>query len=100
MSQLLDTLGYHVSDMGALVRARDIENIPLSLFINWRQPLALSLSIWCLLYMLTFARYNLCHDNMIGWYPDNLAEMFSKYINKTCNIHALALLGLCYLPGQ
>ena len=56
VSALLETLGYHVSDLGALVRARDIENIPLSLFPSWRRPLALSLSIWIILYLLTFSR--------------------------------------------
>ena len=56
VSALLESLGYHVSDLGALVRARDIENIPLSLFPSWRRPLALSLSIWIILYLLTFSR--------------------------------------------
>ena len=100
VSKLLDTLGYHVTDMGPLDRARDVENIPLSLFLNWRKPLALSISIWILLYLLTFGRYHWCDDNKLGWYPEGLSNMATKYINKTCDNHALVLLALCYLPGM
>ena len=39
---LLDLMGYHSTDLGPLRRARDIENIPLYLFLNWRRPLAVS----------------------------------------------------------
>ena len=39
---VLELMGYHSTDLGPLRRARDIENIPLYLFINWRRPLAVS----------------------------------------------------------
>ena len=42
VSELLDKMGFHFSDMGPLSRARDIENMPLYLFVNWRLPLAVS----------------------------------------------------------
>ena len=42
MTSLLDMMGYHFTDLGPLRRARDIENIPLYLFLNWRRPLAVS----------------------------------------------------------
>ena len=58
-----------------------------------------SLSIWLFLYLWTFGRYNFCHDNKMGWFPSDLGEMFTKYINKTCDGHALTLLAACYLPG-
>ena len=35
----------------------------------------------------------------MGWFPSDLQEMFTKYINKTCDGHALTLLAACYLPG-
>ena len=41
--ELLDRMGFHFSDMGPLTRARDIENLPLYLFLNWRRPLAVSI---------------------------------------------------------
>ena len=39
---VLEMMGYHFTDLGPLRRARDIENIPLYLFLNWRRPLAVS----------------------------------------------------------
>ena len=69
--QLLDTLGYHPQDLGQLARARDIENIPLSLFTNWRRPLTLSTLIWLFIYFLYFACYHLCGPgNTWGWFPE------------------------------
>ena len=99
--QLLDTLGYHPQDLGQLARARDIENIPLSLFTNWRRPLTLSTLIWLFIYFLYFARYHLCGPgNTWGWFPSGIENVFSMYINKTCDNHALVLLALCYLPSE
>ena len=96
---LLDRLGYHVSDMGNLEQARVVENIPLSLFPNWKKPFLISVLLWVFLYFLTFARYHFCFNNTLGWFSRGLDNMFVKYINKTCDNHALILLVACYLPG-
>jgi len=100
VAMILDKLGYHVSDRGQLIKAREIENIPLSLFLEWRKPLALSISIWMFLYLLTFGRYHFCDDNKLGWVDGEITQIFVKYINKTCDAHALTLLAICYLPGN
>ena len=100
VAMILDKLGYHVSDRGQLIKAREIENIPLSLFVEWRKPLALSISIWMFLYLLTFGRYHFCDDNKYGWFDGEITQIFVKYINKTCDAHALTLLAICYLPGN
>ena len=47
----LERLGYHFQDLGDLDQARIIENIPLALFTDWQRPLALSISLWVLLYI-------------------------------------------------
>jgi len=99
VGRLLDRLGYHVSDMGRIEEARKIENIPLSLFPTWKKPLFVSCIIWTFLYALTFSRYHFCSDNQFGWYPKNMRNMIIKYVNKTCDSHALILLAACYLPG-
>eukprot|EP00092_Neocalanus_flemingeri_P004298 GFUD01004620.1.p1 GENE.GFUD01004620.1~~GFUD01004620.1.p1 ORF type:complete len:507 (-),score=74.77 GFUD01004620.1:229-1749(-) len=98
---LLERLGYHFTDMGALDQARLIENIPLALFPNWKKPLLISVLIWIFLYFVTFGRYHFCDKNEYGWFPKDIknGKMFTKYINKTCDTHALVLLGACYLPG-
>ena len=77
---ILDKLGYHVSDRGLLINAQEIENIPLSLFLEWRKPLALSISIWIFLYFFTFGRYNFCDDNKLGWVDGEITQIFAKYI--------------------
>ena len=96
---LLDKLGYHVSDMGNLEQARLIENIPLALFPNWKKPFLISVCLWMFLYFITFSRYHFCSNNELGWHSKGLKNMFVKYINKTCDCHALVLLASCYLPG-
>ena len=100
VSMFLEKLGYHFQDLGVLEQARIIENIPLALFTEWRRPLLVSTVIWVLLYLYTFARYHTCHHGRLGWYPEGLQDMALKYINKTCDNHALILLALCYLPGK
>ena len=34
-----------------------------------------------------------------GWDKEGLEDMAIKYVNKTCDAHALAMLAACYLPG-
>merc|ERR1711892_779096 len=97
--ELLDKLGYHVSDMGGLENARLIENMPLALFPEWKKPFFISVSLWIFFYFLTFGRYHFVDDNELGWHSKGLKNMFVKYINKTCDCHALVLLAACYLPG-
>ena len=96
---LLAKLGYQVCDMGSLEQARTIENIPLSLFPEWRKPIIVSFLIWIFYFLLTFSRYHFFLDNNVGWEPEGLQNIFVKYINRTCNSHALTLLSACYLPG-
>jgi len=99
VGELLEKLGYHVLDMGGLEQARTIENIPLTLFPEWRRPFLISLSLWIFFYFLTFGRYHFVDHNQLGWHGEGLKNMFVKYINKTCDCHALVLLAACYLPG-
>jgi len=99
VGELLDKLGYHVSDMGGLEQSRLIENIPLALFLEWKKPFFISVLLWFFFYFLTFGRYHLVSDNELGWHSKGLERVFTKYINKTCDCHALVLLAACYLPG-
>merc|ERR1711892_211930 len=99
VGELLDKLGYHVSDMGGLEHSRLIENMPLALFPEWKTPFFISVSLWIFFYFLTFSRYHFVSDNELGWQSKGLKNMFVKYINKTCDCHALVLLAACYLPG-
>ena len=98
--ELLAVLGYQPRDLGGLARARHLESLPLALFPGWAAPLAISSALWLLLYLLYFARGHLCgEDNRLGWHGRGWENVFSKYINKTCDNHALVLLAACYLPS-
>ena len=99
VSALVGKLGYQVTDLGSLDKSRIIENIPLSLFLSWRKPLVVSTCLWFFLFLMTFRRYHFCAKNKLGWYPEEMFKMPTKYINKTCDNHALIMLAICYLPG-
>ena len=88
------------TDLGVLENSRSIENIPLSLFLSWRWPLLVSTCLWFFLFLMTFGRYHFCAHNKLGWYPEEMYKMPTKYINKTCDNHALIMLAICYLPGN
>ena len=99
--ELLAVLGYRPRDLGGLARARHLETLPLALFPGWAAPLAISAALWLLLYLLYFARWHLCgEDGSLGWHPRGWQYMFSEYINKACDNHALILLASCYLPSE
>jgi len=85
--------------MGNLEQARLIENLPLALFPEWKHPFLISTIIWILFFLLTFARSHFCEQDELSWTSRNMKEIFSRYINKTCDSHALTLLAACYLPG-
>ena len=96
---LLDGLGYQVSDMGGAGTGNVNRYIPLALFPEWKIPFLISTSIWMLLYFLTFARSHFCSKNELGWFTKDMQNVFVKYINKTCDCHAMVLLAACYIPG-
>jgi len=99
VASFLASLGLDHVDMGGLSAARRIENLPLNLFPSWRLPLCISTLVWIFVYVLTFSRYHFCEHDELGWHKKGLENMALKYINKTSDAHALALLAACYLPG-
>jgi len=99
VGSLLTSLGLSHMDMGGLAAARRIENLPLNLFPSWPMPLGISTLLWFFIYAVTFSRYHFCNDDEFEWNKKGLEDMALKYVNKTCDAHALALLAACYLPG-
>jgi len=89
--------------MGHLVSARQIEDIPVSVFQHWRAPFYIHLAIFTFLYILGFVKYQICWP--ITWSTDGrfLWELWNHIpmdnMNKTLAVHALITLALCYLPG-
>ena len=59
-AELVRRAGFTPVDRGGLAAARQIEDIPLSLFPAWRAPLYTHLALFTLFYLLSFARFQIC----------------------------------------
>ena len=109
--------GFTPVDTGLLVSARKIEDIPVSVFTQWRAPFYIHLAIFIFLYALWFAKAQVinviliqkinCHLKIcwpITWGNGNFLWQLWNHIpmdnvNKTLAVHSLTTLALCYLPG-
>jgi len=103
VSEIVRTAGFTPVDMGHLASAREIEDIPVSVFQHWRTPFYIHLAIFIFLYILGFVKYQICWP--ITWSTDGtfLWSLWNHIpmdnMNKTLAVHALITLALCYLPG-
>jgi len=103
VSSIIRSSGFTPVDMGVLTAARNIEDIPVSVFASWRVPFYIHLSIFIFLYILSFAKMQICwpitwsSDGSFLWHLWNHIPMDN--VNKTLAVHALITLALCYLPG-
>jgi len=103
VSDIVRTAGFTPVDMGQLASARQIEDIPVSVFQHWRSPFYIHLAIFSFLYILGFVKYQICWP--ITWSTDGrfLWKLWNHIpmdnMNKTLAVHALITLALCYLPG-
>ena len=57
ISTVVRSAGFTPVDMGLLVSARTIEDIPVSVFSQWRIPFLIHLAIFVFLYILSFAKF-------------------------------------------
>jgi len=93
--------GFVPVDLGALVAARTIEDIPVAVFPSWRKPFIVHLILFALLYLLAFVKFQICWP--LTWSDTFLWELWNHIpmdnLNKTLSVHALISLALCYLPG-
>jgi len=103
VSSIVRTAGFTPVDMGRLLSARQIEDIPVSVFRQWRTPFYIHLAIFSFLYLLGFVKMQICwpitwsSDGSFLWHLWNHIPMDN--MNKTLAVHALITLALCYLPG-
>jgi len=101
VSTVVRSAGFTPVDMGLLVSARTIEDIPVSVFSQWRIPFLIHLAIFVFLYILSFAKFQICWP--LTWSDNFLWELWNHIpmdnTNKTLAVHALVTLALCYLPG-
>jgi len=96
------TAGYTPVDWGLLSAAGDIEDIPLSFFPQWKTPFIIHISIFSLIYLGAFIKFQICWPIIWGngtflWTLWNHIPMDN--VNKSLAVHALTTLCLCYVPG-
>ena len=110
---LIHFLGFTPVNRGSLRNAREIEDVPVQRFPNWRNPLIVSCMVFMWFFLLGFGKFNICFtaephghefENVTGWewkvFWKNLETVPLKGIGeKYLACHALTMLALCYLPG-
>ncbi|XP_062322157.1 metalloreductase STEAP4-like [Osmerus eperlanus] len=93
--ELATRLGLSSLDRGCLSSARELEDIPLQLFPQWRLRLAIGLTASFFFYLLT--------RDVIYTYATQGKDVSFRIIvslaNKVFPIVSLIMLSLCYLPG-
>ena len=110
MNGLIRFLGFTPVDRGALRNAREIEDIPVQRFPNWKYPFIISWIVFLWFFLLGFGKFNICFTakppggtHVGGWdwkiFWENLGTLPITNMNRNLACHALNMLGLCYLPG-
>lgn len=99
---LVRNSGFAPVDMGALRSAREIEDIPVQRFKNWKMPLIISFCIFLVNWLLIFGKNQICWtfewgDGSWHWKRWNYLPMDT--LNKTLSVHAVQMLTMCYFPG-
>lgn len=95
------TAGYTPVDRGNLSAAGAIEDIPVSLFPEWRKPFIIHISIFSIIYLMAFLKFQICWP--LTWSENFLWELWHHIpmdnVNKSLAVHSLTTLCLCYVPG-
>ena len=111
MSGLIHFLGFTPVDRGALRNSREIEDIPVQRFANWKHPLIISLIVFLWFFLIGFGDKSVCrvwpephhHENVTKWewwvFWETVEAIPLNNLNLYLAQHALSLLALCYLPG-
>ena len=97
-------------DRGSLRNAREIEDIPVQRFPNWKYPFIVSWIVFLWFFLLGFGKFSIClsftketDGNGMHWdqsaFLKSLEEVPITNINRALACHALNMLALCYLPG-
>jgi len=101
VSALIRSLGFSPVDKGSLRNAREIEDIPVQRFPLWKMPLIVSSSLFFILFMLGFTKFQICWTLTWDgyWHWGRWETIPVTTINSTLAAHAISLLALCYIPG-
>ncbi|KAM4735251.1 metalloreductase STEAP4-like [Anableps anableps] len=97
VAHMATKLGLTVLDKGSLSAARELEDLPLKLFPEWRLPLSIAVGLTAFFFFYLLIR------DVIYEYVEKKNERSYRIMvslaNKVFPIVALVMLSLCYLPG-
>nr|XP_057940690.1 metalloreductase STEAP4-like [Doryrhamphus excisus] len=97
IAEVATKMGFTVVDKGSLSAARDLEDVPLQLFPEWRLPLKIALGLTAFFFFYVLIR------DVIYAYVDQGKDISFRIMvslaNKVFPIVSLVMLSLCYLPG-
>ncbi|XP_028985203.1 metalloreductase STEAP4 [Betta splendens] len=90
-------LGFGAVDRGAVSAARELEDVPLQLFPQWRLPLRLAAGLTAFFFLYLLLRDVVSKYTSEG--KDVSFRIMVSLANKVFPIVSLIMLSLCYLPG-
>ncbi|XP_061918915.1 metalloreductase STEAP4-like isoform X1 [Entelurus aequoreus] len=97
VAEVATKMGLTVLDRGSLSAARELEDIPLQLFPEWKLPLQITVGL------LAFFFFYLLIREVVYAYVDQGKDISFRIMvslaNKVFPIVSLIMLSLCYLPG-
>jgi len=107
LNDLIRQMGYIPVDRGSIRSAREIEDIPVRQFPEWKTPLVISFSLFIVFFLLAFGKFQVCWTlswDKIETFGDNWNwkrwnTIPTTTVNSTLAVHAINMLSLCYIPG-
>jgi len=107
VNDLIRQMGYIPVDRGSIRSAREIEDIPVRQFPEWKTPLIISSVLFTVLFLLSFSKYQVCWTlswDKIKTFGDNWNwkrwnTIPTTTVNSALAQHAITMLSLCYIPG-
>jgi len=107
VNDLIRQMGYLPVDRGSIRSAREIEDIPVRQFPEWKTPLVISVVLFIVDFLLSFGKFQICWTlswDKIETFGDNWNwkrwnTIPTTTVNVTLAVHAITMLSLCYIPG-
>jgi len=99
--QLVRDMGFLPVDMGPLRTSREIEQMPLQFFRNWRGAFIVVAVLFLIGYVVNFIKFQLCKNLTVNetWDWSVFKEILMTNFNRNLGVIALEVLGAVYLPG-
>ena len=95
VSGIVRTAGFSPVDMGRLVSARQIEDIPVSVFQHWRTPFYIHLAIFTFLYVLSFVKMQVRNIHNTFEFAKSSCVSFPRFVGPSPGPQMVHSCGTC-----